>query len=434
MKINFVTILNNKVKIFGSLCYCVCLFVSLTGMVLAQGNALLPASMPSNLSVPLLASHAKGIDTPIRLIFVGDIMVHATQLEIAQSDGVYDFHPSFAAIRPWLKGDLVIGNFETVLGGVKLGFSGYPRFNSPDSLATALRDVGFTTLLLANNHIYDHGIQAAKRTVDVLQTNNLAVTGLTGVCPSPLLIEVQGVRLGFFNYTYGSNAPVNYHNTASISLNIIDKARIVEDITSLRRQGADYIVATFHWGEEYTTEPSLAQRDIANFCLELGVDAIIGTHPHVLQPIEVQRVGNKDCVIAWSLGNFISSQRTLPRERSAILALDILPATGGAYLHRVSVAPTWVDLSRPRKVARVLPAVTGFFYPRASNQQETYLDVLMSDSPNKISPISVEKNIASKLFDVELSIRAFWDLPTFPDEQGFYPIYEYERNELLLSK
>ena len=418
------------------LCAYCCLYMLLGAAsgAYAQSPTSIQTLLPDAPSEYESGKESRNSGKSIRLIFVGDIMVHATQLEIAQSKGMYDFHPSFAAIRPWLNGDLVIGNFETVLGGAKLGFSGYPRFNSPDSLAAALRDVGFTTLFLANNHIYDHGIQAAKRTVDVLQTNNLSVTGLTGVCHSPLLIDVKGVRIGFFNYTYGSNAPVKYHNTASTSLNIIDKCRIVEDITSLRRQGADYIVATFHWGEEYTTEPSRAQRDIANYCLELGVDAIIGTHPHVLQPIEVQRAGNKDCVIAWSLGNFISSQRTLPRERSAILALDILPATGGAYLHRVSVAPTWVDLSRPRKVARVLPAVTGFFSPSASDQQVTYLDVQKSDSPNKISPISVEKNIASKLFDVELSIRTFWDLPTFPDEQGFYSIYEYERNELLLSK
>ncbi len=410
-------------------------------MVLAQSNALLPASMPNNFSVSLPDSSEKGTDMPIRLIFVGDIMVHATQLEIAHSNGAYDFHSSFEAIRPWLKGDLVIGNFETVLGGARPGFSGYPHFNTPDSLATALHDVGFTTLLLANNHIYDHGIQAAKRTVEVLQANNLAVTGLTRVCPSPLLIEVKGVRLGIFNYTYGSNSPINYHDSASISLNIIDKNRISDDIAQLRRQGADYIVATFHWGEEYSTEPSPAQRDIASYCLELGVDAIIGTHPHVLQPIEVQSAGNKNCVIAWSLGNFISSQRTLPRERAVILALDILPGSdgGGAYLHRASVAPTWVELSHPCKVARVLPAVIGFFYTSKAEQHESSLEILKTDPidnglGNQVSSILVDESIALKLSNVEFDIRSFLDLHTVPDEHGFYLYYESTYDDSFVSR
>ena len=428
MKINIVAVFNNKMKIFQSLCYCFCLFVTLTGMVLAQGNALLPASMSNNYVVPLPDSSEKGTGMPIRLIFVGDIMVHATQLEIAQTNGEYNFHPCFEVIRPWLKGDLVIGNFETVLGG-------YPRFNSPDSLATALHDVGFTTLLLANNHIFDHGIRSAKRTVEVLQANNLRVTGLTGVCPSPLLIEVKGVRIGIFNYTYGSNSPVNYHATASVSLNIIDKNRISEDIAQLRKQGADYIVATFHWGEEYSTEPSSFQRNIAHYCLDLGVDAIIGTHPHVLQPIEVQRVGNKNCVIAWSLGNFISSQRTLPRERSIIFALDILPGTDGVILHRVSVAPTWVDLSRPCKSAKVLPAISGFY--RAANSLHDSSDAAATSEvvytqhrsdvgQDRISlkSIIVNQSIARKLLNVEFTIRTFLNLPATPDKDGFYTVFK----------
>ena len=410
-----------------------CCFLSLlfgeVSIFSAQDGTTVQISLAGTTPEQKLKATSKTTRKAARLIFVGDIMVHATQLEIAHSSGTYNFHKCFEVIQPWLRGDLVIGNLETVLGGAKRGFSGYPCFNSPDMLATALRDAGFTTLLLANNHIYDHGLQAARRTAEVLQAHNFSVTGLAGVCPSPLILEVNGLRVGILNFTYGSNSPVKYHQSESISLNIIDKEKIAYDVAYLKKQDIDYIIATFHWGEEYSTAPSPAQHDIASYCLELGVDAIIGTHPHVLQPIEIQRIGTKDCVVAWSLGNFISSQRTLPRERAVILALDIVPDNDGASLKRVAVAPTWVDLNRTCKVVRVLPAIAEFF--ETSHRAQLFSGThMMTDEKKRNFDIYKEKAVCfdkilfNRLSNVEMSIRAFLDLPTFLDEYGFYKVYE----------
>lgn len=391
-------------------------------------------------SVHQADEHGSVSAKPVRLVFVGDVMVHAAQLEIALRDGKHDFHSSFEAIRPWLKGDVVVGNLETVLGGADQGYSGYPRFNSPDSLAEALRGAGFTTMLFANNHTLDQGMQAARRTVQILRDNGLSITGIAGATPSPLLLEIGELRLGILNYTYGSNCPVTPDATDTVSLNIIDKDRLTEDVHQLQAQGAKYIVAALHWGEEYSPAPSAAQQEIAQHCLELGVDAVIGTHPHILQPFEVRHINGKKCLIAWSLGNFISSQRTLPRERSVILALEVLSDHTGTHLYRAAVAPIWVDWSRSRKVVRVLPATSGFFRTAQAGQNslplpfnpdtEAVLDKRgeHKTSMDKISPVIVDATTAAKLSNAEMTIRTFLELPSLPDEQGFYTIYEIEKN------
>ncbi|MCL1940737.1 MAG: CapA family protein, partial [Synergistaceae bacterium] len=223
----------------------------------------------------------------VRLIFTGDIMTHAQQLETAdRGGGNYDFSPQFEKIRHLLSGDLVIGNFETTLAGAKRGYSGYPTFNTPDGLADELKNTGFNVLLLANNHIYDKGVSGLKRTIEELDSRGFSTTGAWGapsksVDNSPLLIETKGIVFGIFNYTYGSNIPFDESKRAETHLNIIDEPSIRKDIRYLKNNGADFIIATFHWGNEYQPKPSKRQRDVAAVCFEEGADIIVGTHPHI---------------------------------------------------------------------------------------------------------------------------------------------------------
>ena len=297
---------------------------------------------------------------PIRLIFVGDIMVHARQLDIAKSGHSYDFLPSFQHIKYFLKGDAVIGNFETVLGGPDKGYTGYPRFNTPDELARDLHRAGFTALMLANNHTFDQGTSGALRTVQTLKHYGLMVTGVEAEKSKPIILNFDNTCIGIFNYTYGSNVPISSEMSKHANLNIIDIESISNDILYLRQNGARFIIAYLHWGEEYNPNPNQAQKDLAEVCLALGVDAIIGTHPHILQPIDIYNVKGKARLVAWSLGNFISSQRTVPRERSVVLALDLLPSPNGPSLIWVGVVPTWVELNSSKKIVRILPAVPKF--------------------------------------------------------------------------
>lgn len=336
----------------------------------------------------------------LRLVFTGDIMAHSEQLKGAYFGGNFDnadnadfnFTHQFAPITPYLQGDIVIGNFETVLAGPNLPYTGYPCFHAPDALADALAVAGFNTLLLANNHIFDKGAKAAIRTQNILTEKGFAVTGLFSPASvnTPLVLENNGIRVGILNYTYGSNIPIENFSEVDVALNVINKARILQDIIYLRTQKVDFIAALLHFGNEYQPKPSAAQKDIAKFCQMLGVDLLVGTHPHILQPMEwlytpmytaptnakYAHASNsqppfvpvmpdtvnadqinmdaifptlplwtgKDMFVAWSLGNFVSYQRTVPRERSVVLAVEIErpKPTLPPVISRVSIMPTWV--------------------------------------------------------------------------------------------
>ena len=351
---------------------------------------------------------------PLRLDFVGDIMTHETQLNHAWNEAAqaYDFEPQFQHIAPFLKGDAVIGNFETVLGGRK-PYTGYPAFNTPDALAAALKKTGFSTLLLANNHILDQGARGAERTRRILRESGFEVTGVfpAGARPRPLIIRRKGVAIGIVNGSYGVNAPLTPAQLGGLTVPDLDEERLARDIAWLREQEAEIIIAALHWGEEYQTAPSDRQKRLAALCLRHGADIVVGAHPHVLQPVEIMREHGKTQVVAWSLGNFISAQRTLPRERSIILSLDVARKSPEQRiaLQRVRLMPTWVGTAYiPGKgpVLTVYPAL-----PAESLQARTGLAPL-------------ENGLKARLDAINWEVLDFLGVSVPPDEDGFYTIYD----------
>lgn len=285
-----------------------------------------------------------------RVIFIGDIMTHKEQIEGARrAGGSWDFRPQFRRVKPLFRNALVVGNLETVFAGAKSGFAGYPSFNAPDELADALVDLGVTGVTLANNHILDRGAFGASRTIDVLNSVGLFWTGLGSgdvVANEALTVDYAGLRWAFVNYSYGSN---RIPASSDVFLNTMTDEAVVRGLAHARLSGADIVVACFHWGNEYRYRPTGRQREIAALSLENGADLVVGTHPHVLQPLEVVSTDRGYGLVAWSLGNFVSYQRTLPRERSGILAVDVVPASGDvrAYISRISLAPTRVAVTKP---------------------------------------------------------------------------------------
>ena len=331
------------------------------------------------ISLVILASFASFTPMPAqalplraRALFIGDIMAHDQQLDAAATrrNGAveWDFAPQFRRVRPLFWGDaLIVGNLETTFAGPERGYAGYPSFNTPDSLADALVALGVRVVTLANNHILDRGAGGARRTVEVLNRSGILWTGL-GLDDVPendaLLVEHGGLRWAFVNYSYGSNRLLS---SSDVHLNVISDSAISEGLARARTLSPDIITACFHWGQEYHFVPSDHQRRAAEAALAQGAHLVIGTHPHVLQPMEL-RLASSDYgpdarLVAWSLGNFVSFQRTLPRERSCVLAVEVEKAAEGegARLVRVSVAPTRVALvpsGRGRR-AEVVYAGTG---------------------------------------------------------------------------
>jgi poly-gamma-glutamate synthesis protein (capsule biosynthesis protein) len=292
---------------------------------------------------------------PVRLIFLGDIMVHGQQIKVAlKKDGSHDFGPQVLNVKPLLEKGMVVGNFETTLSGKDKGFSGYPRFNSPDELLTALKELGVSVLTLANNHIFDKGAEGVLRTAKTIEDAGFFHTGLTlgDMVPNqPLLLEYEGVKFALLNHTYGTNAELKEDPENPVKVNLHGENAILEGIKIAKEHGMDVIVCLIHWGAEYQTTPSPDQKKLAGFAVENGADLVIGTHPHVLQPMTVVPGEKGRALVAYSLGNFVSNQRTPPRERSVILAVDFeKEKDGGAKLSRVSVAPTYVWSNCGRKI------------------------------------------------------------------------------------
>ncbi|MBQ7154172.1 MAG: CapA family protein [Synergistaceae bacterium] len=279
------------------------------------------------LGLVLLLCGSACAETRARFLFIGDIMVHDQQLDAAKSGDTYNFAPSFRRIKPLFEDAFLVGNLETVFAGTgkKLKYAGFPFFNTPDVFTENLsNDLGVDLLSVANNHIFDRGAAGARRTVQVLESADLAWVGL-GLDDVPsndaIVLENDGIRAAFINHTYGSN---EWPKSSDVHLNVISSRDISKSIARAKKLSPDVIIALFHWGNEYHFSPNVHQKRAADVAFTEGVSLIVGTHPHVLQPVEV-RVSSDDVkAVAWSLGNFVSFQRTLPRERSMILSAEFV--------------------------------------------------------------------------------------------------------------
>jgi len=261
----------------------------------------------------------------VSLLFAGDAMQHMPQVNAARTHDGYDYSGCFRLIKNKVQqADIAVINFETTLPGKR--FSGYPMFGSPDAFAFALKDAGFDIFLTANNHSQDKGKHGVERTISVL--DSIQVKHLGSYIDNdkrellyPMMIVKNGIRIAMLNYTYDLNGleaqPPNI-------INLIDKKQIYKDIRTAKKLNPDIIIAFMHWGYEYHLKQSKEQKDLARFLTENGVRLVIGSHPHVVQPVDIQRKdGNIENVVVYSLGNFISNQRK-PNTDGGMMANIIL--------------------------------------------------------------------------------------------------------------
>ncbi len=246
-------------------------------------------------------------------------MCHSPQLQAAYyvDCDCYLFDPFFQPLKDYLsRADISLANLETTLPGERSLYLGYPRFGSPDALLKALQRLGIDILTLANNHALDNGARGLKRTIRVIR--ELGLHSL-GSYPSRearqqnrlLIVERKGIRLALLNYTYGTNGmPI----PQDVWVNLIDKREIAEDMHRAYQAAVDGTVVLFHFGTEYRRYPDRYQREIVSFTLQQGADIVLGSHPHVLQPYSIKKRTdiygrNRQRLVAYSLGNFISNQR-----------------------------------------------------------------------------------------------------------------------------
>lgn len=269
---------------------------------------------------------APGDPQRAELLFVGDAMQHQAQLDRALELGggkSYDYSGCFSLIAPEVTAaDYAVCNLEVPLGGGP-DYTGYPCFSAPDSYAQALKDAGFDMFLTANNHCLDRRDRAARRTL--LALDSLGIDHIGTYRDSlerrqlvPFIKNINGFKIGFLNYTYGTNG---IPPKEGMEVALIEKDRIAEEMKKTRDAGAEILVVTIHWGIEYVLLPNASQKNIADFLIANGADLIIGGHPHVIQPMEIVRNDkeDKDVLLVYSLGNFISNMKTADTRGGALV-------------------------------------------------------------------------------------------------------------------
>ena len=287
------------------------------------------------------------------LTSLGDTLCHNTQYWDAYNSKTdeYDFSYVYEDIKNYtLSSDITIGSLETTFAGKEKGYSNYPTFNTPDSLATALKDIGVDVVSLAGNHALDYGYSGLCRTIDVFNNIGLSHLGTykTAEDQEKILIkDVKGVKIAFINYTYGTNG-IPLPSGKEFCVNLIDKDFIKKQINQAKEQNVDMIVACMHWGTEYRTTANSEQKDLANFLFENGVDVILGNHPHVLEPMEKKTITlqdgtTKDVFVVYALGNFTADQRAEITKDSAILNLTITKNSNGKIsIDKVNYIPIYM--------------------------------------------------------------------------------------------
>ena len=306
------------------------------------------------------------------ILAAGDLMTH---LPIVRSGAVgndYNFEYIFNYVSPYIAGaDYAVVNLETTLAGTEgKEYTGYPKFNAPDAIASSAYHVGFDMMLTANNHCYDYGTAGLLRTLDVIRNAGLDTLGtISSVEENRYVVKnINGIQVGMVNYTYAditgdrNTFVINDMQVDSKSaglINIFDYANLdlfydemQNHIDGMRAAGAEAIVLFIHWGDQFSVKPSSTQEIIAQKMCDLGVDVIAGSHPHVVQPI-VQLTstdGANQTLCMYSMGNFLSNQRadnialeTGHSEDGLMFSFTFVKYSNGeVHVEFADLMPTWI--------------------------------------------------------------------------------------------
>lgn len=295
--------------------------ISIIGYIIIK-----PSKDNKTISKPNIINKNEDKHYEASLIAVGDYLIHSSVYKdanrLANGDG-YDFKPMISYIKEIVSNyDIAYYNQETILGGSELGLSDYPTFNSPYEAGDAMLDAGFNLVSLATNHTMDSGKKAVENSCKYWQSKENVLTAGSYCSEEERnkinIKEINNIKYTMLNYTYGTNGmPVANDYLVNVWPTDIDninnpekdtkyqayKKQVKEDIDKVKDK-VDFLIVAMHWGVEYTHEPTAYEKDMASYLASLGVNLIIGTHPHVIQPV----TWIDDTLVIYSLGNFISAQ------------------------------------------------------------------------------------------------------------------------------
>ena len=310
----------------------------------------------------------------------GDMLMHSPVFNAAKTGNGYDFSQVFRYFTDYVAAaDYAVGNLETTLAGPDfvhdsgdVGYSGYPQFNCPDGIIDGLKGAGFDLVLTANNHSYDTRTWGMNRTLEIIADRGLAYLGTQADADELdyLLVERNGITLGLMCYTYEDNSDPNIKAPNGHIMNAADAPRICtfnyselpafyteieKNMAEMEALGAEATVLFIHWGSEYHTEQNSTQSAMAQKLCDLGIDVIIGGHPHVVQPVELLTSttdSSHKTVCLYSMGNAVSNQRrqhmnlqTGHTEDGVLFSVTFAKYSDGTViLESADLLPTWVYL------------------------------------------------------------------------------------------
>ncbi len=345
--------------------------------VLATEPEELPTIATETTEPPTTMPDPEHVVSTATIVSTGDILMHMPVISSGASAGGYNFDSIFRYITDDIKAaDYAVANLETTLAGLDNGYkyAGFPNFNSPDAIVDAVKEAGFDMLLTANNHSYDTTLVGYKRTLEVVRGAGLETLGtyLSADEQKWTIEDINDIKVGMLCYTYatgvGSNGGPQLNGNAAIKeagiCNYFTYSNLpafyseVEGyLDEMKQAGAEATVLYIHWGTEYQLSPNQTQIDMAQQLCDLGIDVIIGGHPHVVQPMDLlTSTQNPDhkTVILYSMGNAVSNQRqgalssisTAHTEDGVLFSVTFSKYSDGTvYLEDVNLTPTWVYMN-----------------------------------------------------------------------------------------
>ena len=293
-------------------------------------------------------------DISINMTVTGDVLCHNTNFWDAYDykNDSYDFSYSFEGIKKYFdSADICVGTLESNFAGKSAGYSNYPLFNAPEDMANDLKELGYDVMATANNHCLDKGFNGMVNTIkelDKVGIEHLGTYETEEDSKEYLVKDVNGIKIGFLDYTYGTNG-IELPEGKEYAINMIDKTKIKTDIENIKKMDIDVLCVFMHWGQEYKLTPTDEQKQLADFLFENGADLVLGSHTHCLEPMEKREVKledgtTRDGFIIYSLGNFMSGQNADHSRQSVILDIKLTKAgkDGKISIDSVTYTPIYM--------------------------------------------------------------------------------------------
>ena len=313
----------------------------------------------------------------ISFLFMGDIMGHGPQIKAAWQENKkkYEYSEVFKPLEDIISSvDFAIGNLEVTLAGRP--YKGYPQFSSPDELAVACKNSGMDVLVTANNHSCDRKNKGVIRTLNVLDSLNILHTGSFKDVKNRekdnlLVLSKDGIKVGLLNYTYGTNG---LPFSDPVYVNLVDSILIKKDVTNAKNKDLDKLVVFVHWGYEYRDFPNAYQKKYNRFFQDLAVDIVIGSHPHVIQPMAYSKKNNQEFLTVFSLGNFVSNQRAERKDGGAMLRLSFKKTDNNILISRKEYIPVWVHkfIEKEKYHFQILPCARPIYNEKYFSNEEDF--------------------------------------------------------------